>query len=75
VTVTFTSTAGSSDVYKAVGENAVRNGWVAKAVDSTGMTNRWQKTYPDGTPATLILTHTDLQATMQPHTYSLAGAI
>lgn len=55
VTVTFASTASQADVYKAIAENAARNGWVAKGSNSAGMTNRWLKTYPDGTPATLFL--------------------
>ncbi len=75
VSVTFSSAASISDIYKMIGENAVRNGWVAKAADSTGMTNRWLKTYPDGTPATLILSCKDHNATTATHSCSLDGGI
>ncbi|MHA7199171.1 hypothetical protein [Arthrobacter alkaliphilus] len=75
VSVTFTSTVGRSDVYKAVGDNAVRNGWVARGVDSTGITDRWLKTYPDGTPATLVLISEDPTVTTPRHIYTLAGGV
>lgn len=55
MSVTFTSAAGISDIYRLIRDNATRNGWVAKAADPTGMTNRWLKTYPDGSPAALLL--------------------
>jgi hypothetical protein len=75
VSVTFTSAASIPDVYRMIGENAVRNGWVAKAADSTGMTNRWLKTYPDGSPATLILTCKDQNATATTRSCTLDGGI
>lgn len=75
LTVTFTSNASPSDVYKAVGENAARNGWVVKGSTSDGLANRWLKTYSDGTPATLVLSSEDPNATTATHTYSLNGGI
>jgi len=73
VTVTFTSTTSPSDVYKAIGENATRNGWVVKGSGPTGLANRWLKTYPDGTPATLTLSSKDPNAATPTHSYSLDG--
>ncbi|MGN7201416.1 hypothetical protein [Arthrobacter sp. SAFR-044] len=75
VTVTFTSTASPADVYKAIAENAACNGWVAKGSNSAGLTNRWLKTYPDGTLATLFLGSEDPNAVSPTHTYSLNGGI
>lgn len=75
VTVTFTSTASPADVYKAIGENAARNGWVVKGASSAGLANRWLKTYPDGTPATLFLGRENPNATTPTHAYSLNGGI
>jgi len=75
VTVTFTSTASPADVYKAIGEDAARTGWVAKGSGPTGLANRWVKTYPDGTPATLTLSSEDPNAATLTHSYSLNGGI
>jgi hypothetical protein len=75
VTVTFTSTASPADVYKAIGENAARTGWVANGSDPAGLANRWVKTYPDGTPATLTLSSEDPNAASLTHSYSLSGGI
>lgn len=75
LTVTFTSTANPSDVYKAIGENAARNGWVAKGSSPAGLANRWLRSYPDGTPATLVLSSEDPNAAAATHSYSLDGGI
>lgn len=75
LTVTFTSTAIPADVYKAIGENAVRNGWAAKGSNPAGLANKWLKIYPDGTPATLLLFTEDTNAATATHSYSLNGGI
>lgn len=75
VSVTFTSAASLSDVYRMIGENAAQHGWVALAADSTGMTNRWLKTYPDGSPATLFLACTNPNAPTPTHSCSLDSGI
>lgn len=75
VSVTFISAAGIRDIYKIVGDNAARNGWVGLAVGSTGMTDRWVKTYPDGSPATLFLSCKDPSVTTSKRSCALDGGI
>ncbi|WP_344368038.1 hypothetical protein [Arthrobacter humicola] len=75
VVVSFTSAASLPDIYKMVGDNAARNGWVGTAVDSTGMTDRWAKTYPEGSVSALLLTCKDPSATTSTRSCTLDGGI
>lgn len=75
VSITFTGPGNITEVYRMIGENAARNGWVPEGVGSTGLTSRWLKTHPDGTPATLVLLPLDEGAATQGNTYALLGGI
>ncbi|RKR18643.1 hypothetical protein C8D78_2840 [Arthrobacter oryzae] len=75
VVVTFTSAASLPDIYKMIGDNAVRNGWVGTAVGSINMTDRWAKTYPEGSVSVLLPTCKDPSATTSTRSCTLDGGI
>jgi hypothetical protein len=55
VTVSFTSSAAPVSTLRFYGEQAAESGWHATAVGAYRVTDRWTKTYPDGTPAYLLV--------------------
>lgn len=67
--VSFTSDAPPRDVYGFYGKAAADAGWRPTAAGSVGLTDRWAKTYPDGAPATLVLSR------LGGNRYRLSGGI
>jgi hypothetical protein len=57
VTASFTTSAQPADVLRFYDEKATASGWRGTATAGAyRVTDRWTKTYPDGTPAWLIVT-------------------
>jgi len=67
--VSFTSTADPRSVYRFYGRAAADSGWTPTGTGAVGLADRWQKTYPDGAPATLLLSR------LSNTSYKLSGAI
>lgn len=57
VVVSFRSSAPPAEVYGFYAHRAAATGWHARpGTGALGLADRWQKTYPDGAAATLLLT-------------------
>jgi hypothetical protein len=53
---TFTTAADPASVLRSYDEKATQSGWRGTGAGAYQVTDRWTKTYPDGTPASLTLT-------------------
>ena len=71
VVVTFSSASPPPEVYGFYAKRAEDAGWKPTAAGALGLTDRWAKTYDDGTPATLTLALLDRAGASQ--VYRLSG--
>jgi hypothetical protein len=67
--VSFTSAASPREVYGFYGNAAQNAGWTPTGTGAVGLTDRWKKTFPDGAPATLLLSR------LSNTSYRLSGGI
>jgi hypothetical protein len=74
VVVSFRSTKPSRVVFQYFARRAAVNGWHPTAEGSLGLTDRWAKSYPDGAPATLVLSQLGRTDTPE-RMYMLQGGI
>ncbi len=75
VVVTLTSAAPAAEVYRFYGARAVADGWKPVAAGSLRVTDRWSKTFPDGAPATLLISVLGMPVAGAPQRYVLSGGI
>ncbi len=75
VVVTLTSAAPAAEVYRFYGAQAVAAGWKPVAAGSVQVTDRWSKTFPDGAPATLLISVLGMPVAGAPQRYILSGGI
>jgi hypothetical protein len=75
VVVTFSSAAPPDAVYGFVAERAKAAGWEPLASGALGLTDRWEKTFPDDASATLTLSLLEGADAGPEAVYRLAGGI
>jgi hypothetical protein len=73
--LTFRTSTPPADVYRFYAEQAGAAGWRATAAGALGLTDRWAKTYPDGAPATLVLTLLTRAPAVSERLYTLSGGV
>jgi hypothetical protein len=75
VVVAFRSSAPPADVYRFYARQAAAAGWRPTAKGALGLTDRWAKTYPDGAPATLVLSLLTRSQAASERSYQLSGGV
>jgi len=75
VTLTFRSQAPPGQVYRFYIRRAEAAGWRATASGALGLTDRWQKTYPDRAAAYLSLSLLTPPSTASKRLYMLGGGV
>ena len=75
VVVTLTSAAPAAEVYRFYAARAVAAGWKPVAAGSVHVPDSWSKTFPDGAPATLLISVLGMPVAGAPQRYVLSGGI